>query len=64
MLSEVVQRSGIAVFKVGIAILVSSLANQHLRNKTDETLKSITQDVRKLKTQYRDSKLQLDGDPS
>ncbi len=63
MLSEVVQRSGFAILKVGAAILISTVINQYARNKTDEGLKSITQDIRKLKTQYRDRKLQLDGDP-
>lgn len=48
------QEVGGTILKVGIAVLLSSLANQHLRNETDDGLKTISKQIRKAKLSYRE----------
>ncbi len=60
MLSEIIQKNGFNILKTGGILILSTLANQALRETTDKTMKEMVKDVRKVKTDIKDRKSKLE----
>ena len=58
MLSEVIQRNAYNFLKTGTVFLLSSLASQALRETSNETMRDLSKDIRQVKTEIKDRKLQ------
>ncbi len=58
MLSELLQRNAYNFLKTGTVFLLSSLATQTLRDTSNQTMRELSKDIRQVKTEIKDRKLQ------
>lgn len=63
MLTQVIAKQGSNLLKVGVVVLLSTMANVALKEQTNAALKDFAQDYRRLKTEWKD-RHQIDGEPN
>ncbi len=61
MIGDAIARTGTNLLKVGVVVLLSSIANVAVKETTSTSLRELSQDVRRIKSNYKD-KYQLDGE--
>ena len=58
MLSQLIQRNAYNILKTGSVFLLSSLASQALRETSNETMRDLSKDIRQVKIEIKERKLQ------